>query len=232
MTNDIQIIIGVLVFLIILILVNLLVTYLFKEDRIKFLTSLLTVVLVVSNIIVAKTTVILGLVLPSSILIYPLTFLFTISITHLGGIKEASKSIFFAIVIQTLISIVFYLVLIIFPDQLNTIVEANQLRNIIGSGSKELLTTLLPSLLAFGISEFIASGIYTILNKYTYKIIAADLAILIPILIDSAIFSFLTMFGDDSLMFNLANKFIASVAYTLIMIIMFMIFTINPKKTK
>ena len=74
-----------------------------------FLTSLLCVLLIFSNLIRVKVVSIFGFMFSSSIIVYPFTFLCVLLITYKYGYKEALKSVLYAFILQ----ILFYILSIV-----------------------------------------------------------------------------------------------------------------------
>ena len=101
-----------------------------KDGRKLFFTGLLVALLIVTNIVAVKVTVIAQLPLSCSIFVYPFTFLCIAIISDLYGAKSAIKSVCFAVLAQVLLTIV-GTIIVNLPNQVSTIVEANTLQQLI-----------------------------------------------------------------------------------------------------
>ena len=210
-----------------------------KDTRKILFVSLLTALLIFSNIVSIKMTVVAKLPLSCSIFVYPFTFLCVAVIADLYGAKTAIKSICFALLAQILLSIV-GTVLVNLPNQVSTIVEANSLQQILApieqSNGMYLpnMKVLFGSILGFTVSQLINVGIYTFISKLTYRPIACALSILIAIMIDTVIYVPISTIGVENinLVLTILNQFIVDVIITFISVALFSIFTIKKKETK
>lgn len=212
-----------------------------KDGRKLFFTGLLVALLIVTNIVAVKVTVIAQLPLSCSIFVYPFTFLCTAVITELYGAKEARKSVYSALGIQ-LLMVILYIVVINMPNQIDTINEANALQTILASvtsGETYLpeFKTIIASLIGFGASQLICIGLYSFARKNTFKIISIALSALLAMIIDTALYVLITQTGvlaGNELVLAVIYRFVADVVATIIIIPLFMLFSIKKeeKKTK
>ena len=131
-----------------------------KEFKRTFFTSLLAVLLVISNLIGLKLTNFFDLTISVDFLTFPFTFLCTLLIYNMGGKKKAYESILVASLIQIFIIISYTLAIklgnqAIMPDlseYVNTLFKVDEAK-------------ILSSLLAFLISHYVLIYIYEILKS-------------------------------------------------------------------
>ena len=207
-----------------------------KEMRKNIFGGLLVALLLVSNIVAIKVTVIAKLPLSCRVLIYPFTFLCTAVITELYGAKEARKSVYSAMLIQ-LLMLIAYIVIINVPNQIDTILEANGLQTILANNLQG--ETYLPdfkvifaSLVGFSAGQLINIGLYSFARKNTYKIISIALSTLIAMVVDTALYFLISQLGvlvGNELIIQLVNNFVVNVVATIIIIPLFMIFSIKKE---
>ena len=212
-----------------------------KDGRKIFFTGLLVALLIVTNIVAVKVTVIAQLPLSCSIFVYPFTFLCTAIITELYGAKDARKSIYSALGIQ-LLMLILYVVVINMPNQIDTIHESNALQTILASATiGEIylpeIRTIIASLIGFGVSQLICVGLYSFARKNTFKIICIALSALIAMIVDTALYVLISQVGilaGNELVLTVVYRFVANVVATIVIIPLFMLFSIKKeeKKTK
>ena len=208
-----------------------------KDFRKIFFSALLPALLIISNILTVKLTVVANLPLPCSVFVYPFTFLCTIVIAEIYGGKEARKSVYSAVIVQAII-IMAIIVGCNLPNQVDTINLANSLRDIltptfIGSYYLPDIRLILASFVGFILSELTAIGLYSFARKNTYKLVASSLAILIGLILDSVLFVFISKMGvieSNELIIQLVNRFVVDVVVTLVFIPLFAIFSIKKKE--
>lgn len=210
-----------------------------KDGRKMFFTGLLVALLIVTNIVAVKVTVIAQLPLSCSIFVYPFTFLCTAVITELYGAKDARKSIYCALGIQ-LLMLVLYIIVINVPNQIDTIMEANALQTILASVTKGEIylpefKTIIASLIGFGVSQLINIGLYSFARKNTFKLISIALSTLIAMIVDTAIYVLITQVGvlaGNELVLAVIYRFVVDVVATIVIIPLFMLFSIKKKEEK
>ncbi len=208
-----------------------------KDGRKIFFSTLLGVLLVISNIVAIKMTVVAKLPLSCSIFVYPFTFLCTSVIAELYGNKDARKSIWFAVLIQVVILIA-YIAVINVPNQIDTIEQANALQKVLtpfGSNGNYYpeLRPIIASLIAFIIGQLINIVVYSFSKKYTFKLIAVALSVIIAMIVDTSLYVLISQVGvlvGNELILALINRFVANVVAAVIVIILFMIFSIKKKE--
>jgi len=209
-----------------------------KDTRKILFVSLLTALLVFSNIVAIKMTVVAKLPLPCNLFIYPFTFLCVAVISELYGSKSAVKSVVFAVLVQIIISIV-GTIIVNLPNQVSTLVEANALQQILApelSNGMYMpnMKMLIGIIISFVSSQLINIGIYTFIKKLTFKPIACALAILIAIIVDTIIYVPISTFGVEgiNLTLRILNQFVVGVIITFISVVLFSIFTTGKKEVQ
>lgn len=208
-----------------------------KEGRKIFFSILLGVLLVISNIVAIKITVIAKLPLSCSIFVYPFTFLCTSVITELYGAKDARKSVLYAALIQVIVLLA-YIAVVNVPNQITTIDEANALQKALapygnnGNYYPEI-RPLIASLVAFVISQLVIIGMYSFAKKNTFKLIGIALSVVIAMIVDTTLYVLISQVGvlaGNELILQLINRFVANIVAAVIVIILFMIFSIKKKE--
>ena len=210
-----------------------------KEGRKIFFNGLLVALLIVSNIVAIKLTVIAKLPLSCSIFVYPFTFLCTAVITELYGAKDARKSVYSALVIQ-LLMLIAYIAVVNMPNQIDTIDQANGLQRVLTSvlsGETYLpdFRVMFASLVGFGIGQLVNIGLYSFARKNTYKIISVALAVLLAMIVDTVLYLLISQLGvlaGNELIIQLVNRFVVNVVTTIIIIPLFMLFSIKKQEKK
>jgi len=208
-----------------------------KDSKKIFFSTLLGVLLVISNIVAIKLTVIAKLPLSCSVLIYPFTFLCTSLIAELYGNKDARKSVLFAVFIQIIVLIA-YIAVVNVPNQIDTISEANALQKVLtpfGANGKYYpeIRPIIASLIVFVFGQLVNIGIYSFSRKYTFKIIAVALSVVIAMIVDTTLYVLISQVGmlaGNELILQLINRFVANIVAAVIVIILFMIFSIKKKE--
>ncbi len=208
-----------------------------KDFRKILFSALLAALLVISNIVVVKITVIAKLPLPCSAFVYPFTFLCTLVITELYGSREARISVYTALVVQFLILIALVIACNV-PNQVDTIDKANALRDIltptvIGNYYLPDMRMVLASFVGFALSQLAAIGLYSFGRKNTFKLVSSSLAILVGLILDSILFMFISKMGileNNELIIQLVNRFVVGVVATIVFIPLFAILSIKKKE--
>jgi len=208
-----------------------------KDSRKMFFMGLLSALLIFSNIVAVKITVVAKLPLSCNVFVYPFTFLCVAIITHLYGAKDGMKSVAFALISQ-IIFFGFSMLIVNVPNQVDTLAEANSIQAILAPDVTNgiyhpNIKLMIGSTLAFGISQLINIGLYTFSKKYTFKAVSASLSILLASIIDAVLFVVITeigIIGGNTVVITLLNQFITRVILTVISVIIFCLFTINIKK--
>lgn len=209
-----------------------------NEKRKIFFTGLLVILLIFSNIIVTKITVVAGLPLSCNFLAYPLTFLCVVILTDLYGAKSAITCVISAVIIQVIV-LILSMIVVNLPNQITTIAEANALQLIftpeISNGIYyPNIKIILVSLLAFIVSQLINIGLFTVAKRNTFRWVSCGLSILVAIIVDTLIFIPLSGIGVEGIPngLRIVNQFIIGVAAMFISIPLFSLLTINTKTKK
>ena len=165
-----------------------------KEFKRTFFTSLLAVLLVISNLIGLKLTNFFDLTISVDFLTFPFTFLCTLLIYNMGGKKKAYESILVASLIQIFIIISYTLAIklgnqAIMPDlseYVNTLFKVDEAK-------------ILSSLLAFLISHYVLIYIYENFNNYGKELFGVVISLLVALFLKATIYLVITLNGYDSI---------------------------------
>ncbi len=192
------------------------------------LTTLLSVILIFSNIISTKNIQISNLSFTASSFIYPFVFLIVAIITYKYGAKEGIKSVLIAISSQIIIWLLSTLICNM-PTDPYTSSQAGALKSILTPNltngyNLPNLKMAFGSILGFSISQLINIGILNFTQKYTIKFASSTLAIFVAMIIDSIIFNIIIT-PQDLLLNTITNQFIIRVFMTILSIIIFCVFT-------
>lgn len=214
-----------------------------------FLVGLLTIILIVSFIFTlkmyepAKSILITG-----GILVYPFTFLITAYISKYYSVKEAHRSTFMS---AGLFALFFLLVMIcLLPTASNatashnTVIQYLFANDFISIGDFKLFYPTIGEfcglLIAYITSHILFSAIYNAIHNYTIDYLAMGLSLFIAAIIDRIIFTTLLLLenllsGSNTFEFFircLTSEFIATIAFSLIIIILYAIITHFKDKKK
>jgi len=208
-----------------------------KDGRKIFFSILLGVLLIISNIVAIKVTVIAKLPLSCSVFIYPFTFLCTSIIAELYGGKEARKSVLYAIIVQVIV-LVAYIIVANVPNQINTIENANALQKVLtpygfNGDYYPNLRPIIASLVGFVLGQIVNIGLYSFAKKNTFKFIAVALSVIIGMIVDTSLYVLISQMGviaGNELILQLINRFVVNVVASVAIIILFMIFSIKKKE--
>lgn len=165
-----------------------------KEFKRTFFTSLLAVLLVISNLIGLKLTNFFDLTISVDFLTFPFTFLCTLLIYNMGGKKKAYESILVASLIQIFIIISYTLAIklgnqAIMPDlseYVNTLFKVDEAK-------------ILSSLLAFLISHYVLIYIYENFKNYKKELFGVIISLLVALFLKATIYLVITLNGYDSI---------------------------------
>lgn len=195
-----------------------------KDLKKIFFTSLLAVLLVVSNLIGLKLTNFFDLTISVSFITYPFTFLCTLLIFDASGRKAAYQSILMAIFLQAFLIIPYTLAVslgnqAIMPDIANSVNEVFKVNGL----------SILSSLLAFTTSHYILIYIYDNFKRFGRELYGIVIGLLAALFLDSTIFLLITLNGYEAIF--IVNMFLSHVIVSIIMItIMTIIFYILKEK--
>ena len=189
-----------------------------KEFKRTFFTSLLAVLLVISNLIGLKLTNFFDLTISVDFLTFPFTFLCTLLIYNMGGKKKAYESILVASLIQIFIIISYTLAIklgnqAIMPDlseYVNTLFKVDEAK-------------ILSSLLAFLISHYVLIYIYENFKNYGKELFGVVISLLVALFLKATIYLVITLNGYDSIFIinMLLSNIIISIVLDVIITILF-----------
>lgn len=165
-----------------------------KEFKRTFFTSLLAVLLVISNLIGLKLTNFFDLTISVDFLTFPFTFLCTLLIYNMGGKKKAYESILVASLIQIFIIISYTLAIklgnqAIMPDlseYVNTLFKVDEVK-------------MLSSLLSFLVSHYVLIYIYENFKNYGKELFGVVISLLVALFLKATIYLVITLNGYDSI---------------------------------
>lgn len=189
-----------------------------KEFKRTFFTSLLAVLLVISNLIGLKLTNFFDLTISVDFLTFPFTFLCTLLIYNMGGKKKAYESILVASLIQIFIIISYTLAIklgsqAIMPDlseYVNTLFKVDEAK-------------ILSSLLAFLISHYVLIYIYENFKNYGKELFGVVISLLVALFLKATIYLVITLNGYDSIFIinMLLSNIIIAIILDIVMTILF-----------
>lgn len=183
-----------------------------RDFKKTFFTSLLAVLLVVSNLIGLKLTNFLDITISVDFLTYPFTFLCTLLIYNFAGKKKAYESVLVAALIQIFLVLSYTLAVklgnqSIIPDSsayVNELFKVNEL-NILGS------------LLAFLVSNYVLIYIYENFKNYGKELIGVVMSLLVALFLKATIYLVITLNGYDSTF--IINMLLSNIIISLIMLV-------------
>ena len=191
-----------------------------RDFKKAFFICLLSVLLVVSNIICAKYTNFLDVVIGVQFVTYPFTFLCTLMILNLGDKREAYRSILVASIIQLLITISYTIVVnlgnqVLIPDNakyVDVLFKVNE-------------TNILASVLAFILSHCALIYLYENFKKLNKELYGLVIGLLGAMIVDSIIYIVITLSSYEPLFVIdiLLSNIIVSVMMVVILTVLFYI---------
>lgn len=214
-----------------------------------FITGLLTILLIVSYVFTVKTyEPVKNIIISGGILIYPFTFLLIAYISKYYGFKEARKSVF----ISSGLFVIFVLliVLCVIPEpnsattSYNAVIQYLFTNDYFTLGETRIFYPLLGQflglILAYVVSHLIYSTVYNAIHRYTVDYLAMGLSVFIAAIIDRIIFIPLLYLENlldglntfDYLIKCLTSEFMATIVFSIILIIIYIIWTSIVDKTK
>ena len=184
-----------------------------KEFKLSFFTSLLVVLLVISNLIGLKLTNFLDLTISVDFLTYPFTFLCPLSIPHTGSTTAAYRGILIAAIIQIFITISYTLAVklgtqTVIPDSamyVNELFKVNELN-------------ILASLLAFLVSHYVLIYIYDNFKKYGRELYGVVIGLLGALFLNATIYLIITLSSYEVIF--IINMLLSNIIVSIIMIIL------------
>lgn len=207
-----------------------------------FLIGLMTILMIVSFIFTLKTyEPVKNIIITGGILVYPFTFLIIAYISKYYGIKEAHKSVFTSAI---LFAIFFLLIMVCLLPNANTATNGyNAIVQYVFANDFFLLGDthiFFPTMgqfcgivIAFITSHLLFASIYNAIHRYTIDYLAMGLSAFISAIIDRIIFVPILLLenllnGSNSFEFFikcLTSEFIATIAFVMIIIILYVIIT-------
>ena len=183
-----------------------------KEFKQTFFTSLLVVLLVISNLIGLKLTNFMDLTISVDFLTYPFTFLCTLLIFNMGGKKSAYQSILISALIQIFITISYTLSIklgtqTMVPDQgmyVNALFKVNELN-------------ILASLGAFLVSHYLLIYIYDNFKRYGKELYGTVISLLGSLFLNATIYLVIVYHNYDALF--ITNMLLSNIIISIIMVV-------------
>ncbi len=177
-----------------------------------FFTSLLAVLLVISNLIGLKLTSFFDLTISVNFLTLPFTFLCTLLIYNIAGKKSAYESILVASLIQIFILITYVLAVSlgsqsVIPDMASAV---NELFKV-----KEL--NILASLLSFMMSHYLLIYIYENFKKCQKELLGVITSLVAALFLNATIYLIITL-NDYNPVFVI-NMLLSNIIISLIMVV-------------
>ena len=199
-----------------------------KEFKQTFFTSLLVVLLVISNLLCLKYTNLFDLTVAVSVFVYPFTFLCTLLLINLGGKKTAYRGIIIAALIQVFITISYYIAV-----KLGVQSDVPDLASAVNSVFTVREGDIIASIISFIASNCFLVYIYDSFKNYGSELCGIALGLLAALFSNNIIYEILTLYDQD-LMFivnMMLSNIIVSIIMLIIITIMFYILKDNDTET-
>ncbi len=190
-----------------------------REFKQSFFTSLMAVLLVVSNLLCLKLTSLLDLTVAVSVFVYPFTFLCTLLIINLGGKKSAYRAVIIAALIQIFITISYYLAV-----KLGTQTEIPDMATHVNAVFKVNEVNLIASLISFITSNCTLIYIYDSFKQYGKELYGIALGLLAALFLNVIIYQLINYQNYSDIMIvinNLLSNIIVSLLMLIIITIIF-----------
>ncbi len=184
-----------------------------KEFKQSFFTSLMAVLLVVSNLLCLKLTSLLDLTVAVSVFVFPFTFLCTLLLINLGGKKVAYRSVIIAALIQVFITISYYI-----ATKLGTQTQIPDMASQINDVFKINETNLIASLISFITSNCILIYVYDAFKQYGKELYGIALGLLASLFLNVLIYQLITLQNYSDIMF-VVNTLLSNIIVSLVMLI-------------
>ena len=183
-----------------------------REFKRNFFMSLLTVLLVISNLIGMKLTNFLDLTISVDFLTYPFTFLCTLLIFNLGNKKSAYQSVLISALIQIFVTISYTLAIklgnqSVIPDMANSVNELFKVNEL----------NLLASLFAFLVSHYVLIYIYDNFKHFGKELYGVVIALIGSLFLNATINLVITLQGNDAMF--IINMLLSNLIISIIMVI-------------
>ncbi len=183
-----------------------------REFKQTFFTSLLTVLLILSNFLCLKLTSFLELTISCDFLTYPFTFLCTLLILNLGGKKSAYRALIVSVLIQLFTTISLTLAVNLgtqgqIPDlamHINQVFKVNELN-------------LIASVISFLASHCALIYIYDNFKRNGKELYGVVLGLLGSLVLNAVIFIVITLHNQDIIF--IINSLLSNIIISIIMIV-------------
>ena len=183
-----------------------------KEFKQTFFTSLLVVLLVISNLLCLKYTNLFDMTVAVSVFVYPFTFLCTLLLINLGGKKTAYRGIIVASIIQVFITISYYIAV-----KLGVQSDVPDLASAVNSVFTVREGNIIASIISFIASNCFLVYIYDSFKNYGSELCGIALGLLAALFSNNIIYQILTLYDQD-VMF-IVNMMLSNIIVSIIMLI-------------
>lgn len=205
-----------------------------KESTKITLITLTTVLLVFANVISTNIISLFGASITCSIFVYPLTFLFILLLSKFFGKREAIKCVCLAACAQVLVFLLSIFICNLAPVS-ETSEASNALRLILAPAETQgffhpAVNLMLGTLVSFIVAQLVSIHLYGALETRSPRFIAAFIAFLLGLVVDSALFIVATTFGtngETGLGAALLTQIVSRLAIAVILAGIFYFATIN-----
>lgn len=183
-----------------------------REFKKTFFTSLMAVLLVISNLICYKLTNFFDLTISMSFITYPFTFLCTLLIYNMGGKKSAYGAVIVAVLIQAFIIVSYSLTVNIgtqaaIPDMASHINEVFKINE----------TDLLASIVSFLASQYLLIYVYDNFKTYKKEFSGVVLGLLGALFLDNLIYKIATLYDHE--LSYVVNNLLSGIIISLVMVV-------------
>lgn len=185
-----------------------------------FFSSLLTALLIITNLIGYKYTNFGSLIVSVNFITYPLMFLCILLLINFGSVREANRSILSASIIQ-----LFMLLFYVFATKLGSQNVIHDLHNQVNIVFDVELSYYFASLVGFMISGYVLQYIYDYFRIIGYKLLGVVLSLLSSIMLYGIIFFSVANYknGVNVVMDIILCNMLVSVIMTVLCIILYYI---------
>ena len=183
-----------------------------REFKKTFFTSLLVVLLVISNLIGLKLTNFLDLTISVDFITYPFTFLCTLLIMNLGGKRSAYQAVLISALLQIFITISYTMAI-----KLGTQTMIPDLAVYVNELFKVREVNIIASLIGFLTSHYVLIYIYDNFKKYGKELYGVVIGLLGSLFLNSVIYLLITL-KDYEIMFVI-NMLLSNIIISIIMLV-------------
>ena len=198
-----------------------------KEFKQSFFTSLLVVLLVISNLIGLKLTNFFDMTISVAFLTFPFTFLCTLLIYNMGGKNAAYRAIIIAVLIQVFITISYSLAV-----SLGTQAEVPDIALAVNKVFSVNESNILSSIVAFLTSHYALVFIYDSFKKSKKELFGVSLGLLAALFLDTVIYNISVFYKQDFM--YVVNALLSNIIVSIIMlvIITIMFYILKEKESE